>query len=55
MTIPWILWHRLRGHWVVRNGWTVFRHRSTKVWRCITCRSWREGMAPNFLEWKERG
>ena len=63
MTFLWVLWHRVRGHWVNRSGWMIRRGKSKRIWSCWTCydmrhfdrRSQREGWAPKWIEWRERG
>ena len=63
MTALWVLWHRVRGHWVQRGGWMLGR-RSGQIWECWTCydshsfvwgKSKRVGRVPHWFAWKEEG
>jgi hypothetical protein len=55
VVVLWVIWHRVRGHWVQPSGWRVRYHRSRQIWRCITCQDERAGWAPRWLAWKEQG
>lgn len=61
MTVLWVLWHRLRGHWTEPSGWQCYAGQSKRIWHCLSCptRSGAHkasyGWAPEWLRWREQG